>query len=154
MDGYIAETCGTWALKWTETEFAKIVVAEQFNPDVMPLPGIIIVSYNREASGDDAKFGDGKYHMSFTYEYQIIVCAGFETDARAKRFGQAASASLLDEFRNNIDSFCELSASNGEGILRFEMEENELYVRGLAAQPISGVYTGCCVVDLTVYTEI
>ena len=155
IDEYLFDLCEAWKLLWTETETAKVIVAESFNPDTMPLPGIIILSYGKEAESEDAPFGDGAYHISgMTYAYQIVICASFPDAFTAKRFASASNSSILDALRGDIENLVALSADNGEFVQRFEFGESELYVRGLAGQPTQGTYTGCSVLDLTVYTEI
>lgn len=156
LDSFFVDLCTAWGAQYLETASAPVIVAETYNPDAMPLPGIIISSYDRDAQGDEAPFGDGEFHIAgMTYDYQLIVCAAFEQVSQGKRFAATASASLLDQLRSSVESLVALKSElDDEYVVRFELGTIELYVRGLAGQPDNGKYTGCCVLAITVYSEV
>lgn len=156
LDDFYLDLCEEWKARYVETAKAQVIIAETFNPDVMPLPGIVVSSYDRDIGGDQALFGDGDYHMAgLTYDYQLVVCAAFPTVPEAKRFAAGAAASLLAELRKEVESIVELKSDlDDEYVVRFELGSAELYVRGLAGQPVNGSYTGCCVLAITVYSEV
>lgn len=155
LDDYFQALLTTWKDQWVETAAATVVVAETFDPDAATMPAVVVMSYDKDSAGADHPFGDGQYHISgMSYDYQLVVCASFATSFLAKRFASAAAASLLDYVRADFENLCALNAMNGEFVQMPEFGNAELYVRGLAGQPIEGTYTGCVVLALTVLTEI
>jgi hypothetical protein len=156
IDEFYLDVCEDWKTRYVELQNAPVIIAETYNPEAMPLPAMVISSYDRDAGGDQAVFGDGQYHMAgLTYDYQLIVCAAFATVADAKRFSANAAASLLAELRLQIDGIVELKSElDDEYVVRFELGSAELYIRGIAGQPVNGNYTGCCVLAITVYSEV
>src|SRR5262245_11603801 len=154
LDNYFASLLSTWCAKYTELAGVQIQVGEQYDPNNVSFPFVLIYSYERKWEEAEPRFGDGKYHIDgLYYPYEFIIAHCFETLAEAKNFACNASASLTVELAENIEGIGELIGADGEGVKLFEYDDGELSIRGLAGQQPEGKYSGSAVVRIRVLTE-
>lgn len=154
LDNYYVNLLTNWCAKVTELNNATIRIGEQYDPDGVPLPFILISSYVREMAEAQAPFGDGEYHLDgLVYPYKLFVTNAFETVGEAKNFAANVSASLTAELADQVESVGLLISPDGEGVKLFEFDDGELYIRGMAGQQPEGKYTGTACVHIRVLTE-
>lgn len=155
IDEHLLSLVTAWAGTYTELGSAEIVVAEQFDPDNVKMPFILIRGYERKLEQAEPVIGDGEYHLDgVIYPYEILTMAQFDTISQAKNFAANANASLTDVLRAD-PTLGGMRAANGEYVKFFDFDDSELFVRGLAGQaPNRGSYSGTAVLRLEIHTEI
>ena len=156
LDEKVQQMLMVWASGVVELAGAKVVVAEQFDPQPDAMPLILVRSYEANYEEGEAQFGDGagQYHISeITYPYEVVVAANFNTIALAKDFTQGVATGVRDTFRRD-PSIYGVQAVDGEHVLRFEFGAAELYVRGLAGAYPEGQYMGTCAITFNFYSEV
>lgn len=155
IDAYLEQLFAAWAQSYVEIAGTSIVVAEQFDPDQVVLPFLLVRGYECELAEAEPVILDGEYHISnMRYAYEFVIMAAFDTVGEAKDFGANASTSLIDALRAD-PTLGGLQADNGEYVLHIELDGKEIFVRGIAGQqPQAGMYSGTAVVRIDIVTEV
>lgn len=157
IDNYLQAALIPWAEQFNELidtdNNAHVEIGEEFDPGDVPVPFILIRSYERKMAEGEPQFGDGEFHIAnIVYEYEILLFNLFDTVALAKNFCSNAMAECIEFLRADV-TMGGLAADSGEYILQFEFGDHEIYVRGLAGQE-SGRYAGVACVRFNVTTEV
>lgn len=153
IDSYLLTLVTNWCAGYIELENAQIEVGEQFNPDAVDLPFILIRGYERKMQEAQPEFGDGLYHLDgLTYPYEFVVTAAFESMADAKNFACNVSASLTVALATD-PTLGGLAAADGEYVQQFNYDDGEIYVRGMNGQQPEGKYSGTACVRIEIVTE-
>lgn len=153
IDAYYVTLITAWCAKYVDLAGATVKVAEQFDPDGVAYPFVLIRAYECKTGEAQPLFGDGLYHLDgIMYPYEFVVIKPFETMEEAKNFASNAHGSLIGELALD-PTLGGLAADDGEYVKQFEFDEGELYIRGMAGQQPEGKFAGTACVRINVMTE-
>ncbi len=155
IDAYLLQSVHALEGQHLLFDNVTVVVGEEFDPDHVDVPFVLIRGYEAEEAETEGPFGDGVWHLEdIQYPYELVYYSDSADIDGAREIAKDASAVLREMIRSDPCLSGIGVSEDGEVVKNVTFVDRQAFVRGVGGQNREHRYVAQCQLSFIVYGRI